>query len=103
MLLYTALQHARCSSAAAAAAVAVTAPVTDICSYTMHAGCHCAHCMQVDTDLYDLAKAGTAPCSLALSGDGSSMAVLSKDKRVRVFDFKRGKLRRAFDESLKVC
>jgi WD40 repeat protein len=57
----------------------------------------------VDTDLYDLAKAGTAPCSLALSGDGSSMAVLSKDKRVRVFDFKRGKLRRAFDESLKVC
>ena len=57
---------------------------------------------QVDTDLYDLAKAGTAPCSVTLSADGASMAVLAKDKRVRVFDFRRGKLRRAFDESLQV-
>lgn len=37
---------------------------------------------KMDTDLYDLAKAKTRPCSISFSPDGKSMAVTSRDKQV---------------------
>ncbi|CAM9800719.1 unnamed protein product [Pylaiella littoralis] len=54
---------------------------------------------KMDTDLYDLAKAKTRACSICFSPDGKSMAVTARDKQVRVFDFRSGKLRRKYDES----
>lgn len=39
---------------------------------------------KMDTDLYDLAKAKTRPCSISFSPDGKSMAVTSRDKQVSV-------------------
>lgn len=54
---------------------------------------------KMDTDLYDLAKAKTRPCSITFSPDGKSMAITSRDKQVRAFDFRTGKLRRKYDES----
>lgn len=36
---------------------------------------------KTDTDLYDLAKAKTRPCSISFSPDGSSMAVTARDKQ----------------------
>ncbi|CAB1120888.1 unnamed protein product [Ectocarpus sp. CCAP 1310/34] len=57
---------------------------------------------KMDTDLYDLAKAKTRPCSISFSPDGKSMAVTARDKQawsVRAFDFRTGKLRRKYDES----
>ncbi|CAN0165110.1 unnamed protein product [Discosporangium mesarthrocarpum] len=54
---------------------------------------------KMDTDLYDLAKAKTRPCSVTFSPDGSSMAITSRDKQVRVFDFRTGRLRRKYDET----
>eukprot|EP00618_Florenciella_parvula_P001443 CAMPEP_0119485350 /NCGR_PEP_ID=MMETSP1344-20130328/12081_1 /TAXON_ID=236787 /ORGANISM="Florenciella parvula, Strain CCMP2471" /LENGTH=521 /DNA_ID=CAMNT_0007520015 /DNA_START=27 /DNA_END=1592 /DNA_ORIENTATION=+ len=57
---------------------------------------------KMDTDLYDLAKAKTKPCSLSTSPDGARFAILAADKQVRVFDFRRGKLVRKYDESMPV-
>lgn len=39
---------------------------------------------KMDTDLYDLAKVKTRPCSITFSPDGKSMAVTSRDKQVRL-------------------
>lgn len=39
---------------------------------------------KMDTDLYDLAKAKTRPCSISFSPDGKSMAVTARDKQVMV-------------------
>lgn len=36
---------------------------------------------KMDTDLYDLAKAKTRPCSISFSPDGKSMAVTARDKQ----------------------
>jgi peptidylprolyl isomerase domain and WD repeat-containing protein 1 len=55
-----------------------------------------------ETDLYDLAKARTVPCSIAVSPNGQLFATLSRDKQVRVFDFATGKLTRKYDESVAV-
>lgn len=38
---------------------------------------------KMDTDLYDLAKAKTRPCSITFSPDGKSMAITSRDKQVQ--------------------
>lgn len=54
---------------------------------------------KMDTDLYDLAKAKTRPCSISFSPDGKNMAVTARDKQVRAFYFRSGKLRRKYDES----
>lgn len=37
---------------------------------------------KMDTDLYDLAKAKTRPCSISFSLDGKNMAVTARDKQV---------------------
>ena len=63
---------------------------------------HCHAALQSDTDLYELAKKGTKPTSLAFAPDGSRFAVTSTDSHVRVFQFATGKLKREYDESLRV-
>ncbi|DBA81879.1 TPA: hypothetical protein ACH3X1_007594 [Trebouxia sp. C0004] len=56
--------------------------------------------MKLDTDLFALAKAKTTSKSLEISKDGSQFAIFSTDRRVRVFRFQTGKLRRTYDESV---
>ncbi|KAL3152082.1 Peptidylprolyl isomerase, variant 2 [Trebouxia sp. C0010 RCD-2024] len=56
--------------------------------------------MKLDTDLFALAKAKTSTKALEMSKDGSQFATFSTDRRVRVFKFQSGKLRRTYDESL---
>ncbi|KAK9828550.1 hypothetical protein WJX72_000712 [[Myrmecia] bisecta] len=55
---------------------------------------------KLDTDLYALAKAKATALSLDVTRDGSQFVVFSSDKRVRVFRFATGKLRRSYDESI---
>lgn len=57
---------------------------------------------KTDTDLYEFAKCGTYPTSLAFSQDGKKMATIAVDRKVRIFRFLTGKLMRVFDESLTV-
>lgn len=54
---------------------------------------------KLDTDLYALAKAQTTAASLDVSRDGAQFAMFCADRRVRVFRFASGKLRRSYDES----
>lgn len=58
---------------------------------------------KMDTDLYALAKAKTHAVSLDVSRDGSQFVMFCADRRVRVFNFSTGKLRRCYDESLEVA
>lgn len=55
---------------------------------------------KLDTDLFEFAKNKTYPCGLAVSPDGKRFASLSGDRKVRVFNFRTGKLYRIFDETL---
>lgn len=55
---------------------------------------------KLDTDLFEFAKNKTYPCGMAVSRDGKKFAVLSGDRKVRVFNFLTGKLYRVYDESL---
>jgi peptidylprolyl isomerase domain and WD repeat-containing protein 1 len=54
-----------------------------------------------ETDLYDLAKSKTWAVSAAISPNGKTFAIFSRDKQMRIFDFRTGKLRSKFDESAK--
>ncbi|GJP80886.1 hypothetical protein CLOP_g11085 [Closterium sp. NIES-67] len=58
---------------------------------------------KIDTDLYALAKVKTTAPSLEISPDGSQFATVSPDRRIRVFWFATGKLRRTYDESLEAA
>eukprot|EP00898_Chlorokybus_atmophyticus_P009121 jgi/Chlat1/920/Chrsp108S01359 len=58
---------------------------------------------KLDTDLFALAKAKTHATALEVSADGRQFATVSPDRRVRVFIFGTGKLRRTYDESLEVA
>jgi len=53
---------------------------------------------KVDTDLYALARLKAEPLSIAASGE--RFAVCASDSKVRLFDFRSGKLLRTLDESL---
>jgi peptidylprolyl isomerase domain and WD repeat-containing protein 1 len=53
-----------------------------------------------ETDLYGLAKLKTAPLSITVSPDGSRFLIISRDRRLRMFDFASAKITRTFDESL---
>ncbi|XP_054013712.1 peptidylprolyl isomerase domain and WD repeat-containing protein 1 [Hylaeus anthracinus] len=55
---------------------------------------------KLDTDLFEFAKNKTYPCGLAVAPDGKKFASLSGDRKVRVFNFRTGKLYRIFDETL---
>ena len=55
----------------------------------------------METDLFELCKAKTTPTWVSISPDGSRFVVSATDCYVRVFDFKTGKLKRQYDETLK--
>lgn len=55
-----------------------------------------------ETDLYELAKHKTEPISIKCSGSGQMVLITSKDRHIRLFDFRSAKLKRKYDESVKV-
>lgn len=55
---------------------------------------------KMDTDLYEFAKNKTIVTGLTFSNDGQRMATISTDRKVRIFNFRTGKLKRVFDEGL---
>lgn len=55
---------------------------------------------KLDTDLYELVKCKTYPTDIAFSPNGEQFAILSTDRKVRIFKFLTGKLTRVYDESL---
>jgi peptidylprolyl isomerase domain and WD repeat-containing protein 1 len=56
----------------------------------------------MDTDLYEYAKIKATVLSIAFSRDGKKMAVMSDDRKIRVFNFLTGKIVQTIDESLEV-
>ncbi|XP_074294950.1 peptidyl-prolyl cis-trans isomerase CYP71-like [Silene latifolia] len=59
--------------------------------------------LKSDTDLFEIIKCKTAVSALEVSPDGKQFSVTSPDRRIRVFWYKTGKLRRVYDESLEVA
>lgn len=57
---------------------------------------------KLDTDLFDLAKAKTAPTSTAISQDGKQFVVTSLDRKIRLFKLGSGKLSRVYSDALAV-
>ncbi|KNC80761.1 hypothetical protein SARC_06888 [Sphaeroforma arctica JP610] len=57
---------------------------------------------KMDTDLYEFIKCKTMPTSLAINESGELMALVAKDRKVRIYKIKTGKLYRVYDESLSV-
>ena len=55
---------------------------------------------KTDTDLYVIAKSRSLPTALSISSSGDKFAVMTADRQLQVFDVKKGKLLRAYDESL---
>ena len=58
---------------------------------------------KAETDLFEFAKAKTQVLSLSISRDGKQFVCTSVDRKVRVFRFASGKIRRCYDESLAVA
>ncbi|XP_072981015.1 peptidyl-prolyl cis-trans isomerase CYP71 isoform X2 [Typha angustifolia] len=59
--------------------------------------------LKTDTNLFEIVKCKTTVSAIEVSVDGSQFAITSPDRRIRVFWFKTGKLRRVYDESLEVA
>ncbi|PKA66866.1 Peptidyl-prolyl cis-trans isomerase CYP20-2, chloroplastic [Apostasia shenzhenica] len=59
--------------------------------------------LKTDTNLFDIAKSKTTVSSIEVSSDGKQFVITSPDRRIRVFWFRSGKLRRVYDESLEVA
>ncbi|KAJ4775642.1 Peptidyl-prolyl cis-trans isomerase-like 1 [Rhynchospora pubera] len=59
--------------------------------------------LKTDTNLFEIVKCKTTVSAIEASGDGNQFAITSPDRRIRVFWFKTGKLRRVYDESLEVA
>jgi peptidylprolyl isomerase domain and WD repeat-containing protein 1 len=55
-----------------------------------------------ETDLYALVKKKAHPVSLAISPQGSHIAIYGSDRKVRIFEFTTGKLRIQYDERMQV-
>ena len=55
--------------------------------------------LKSNTDLYDLLQSKTVAYSMTFSPRGEIFVVLSRDKIVRLFDFKTGRICKKFDES----
>ncbi|CAI0398241.1 unnamed protein product [Linum tenue] len=51
--------------------------------------------LKTDTNLFEIVK-----CKTSVSPDGKQFSITSPDRRIRVFWFRTGKLRRVYDESL---
>ncbi|KAK4255217.1 hypothetical protein QN277_008242 [Acacia crassicarpa] len=59
--------------------------------------------LKSDTNLFDIAKCKTSVSTIEVSPDGKQFSITSPDRRIRVFWFGTGKLRRVYDESLEVA
>ncbi|MBA0757646.1 hypothetical protein Gotri_020730 [Gossypium trilobum] len=66
--------------------------------------------LKSDTNLFEIAKCKTTisaievqNSSIGVSPDGKQFSITSPDRRIRVFWFRTGKLRRVYDESLEVA
>ena len=57
---------------------------------------------KLDTDLFEFAKEKTTVLAVEFSLNGKLMATLSKDRKIRMFDFLSGKITQTIDESLEV-
>lgn len=57
---------------------------------------------KMDTDLYEFAKAKTLILSIEFSKNGRVMAIMSKDRKIRLFNVLTGKITKTIDESLEV-
>ncbi|GER25553.1 peptidyl-prolyl cis-trans isomerasecyclophilin-type family protein [Striga asiatica] len=58
--------------------------------------------LKSDTDLFAIVKSKTTVSTIEVSPDGKQFSITSPDRRIRVFWFRTGKLRRVYDESLEV-
>ncbi|GAB4824731.1 cytochrome P450 monooxygenase 71 [Ancistrocladus abbreviatus] len=58
---------------------------------------------KTDTNLLEIVKCKTTVSALEVSPDGKQFSVTSPDRRIRVFWYRTGKLRRVYDESLEVA
>ncbi|CAN6455360.1 unnamed protein product [Victoria cruziana] len=59
--------------------------------------------LKSDSNLFDIARCKTTVSAIEVSPNAKQFSVTSPDRRIRVFWFKTGKLRRVFDESLEVA
>ncbi|KAL2593824.1 hypothetical protein AAZV13_12G150700 [Glycine max] len=59
--------------------------------------------LKSDTNLFEIAKCKTSVSAIEVSPDGKQFSITSPDRRIRVFWFSTGKLRRVYDESLEVA
>lgn len=59
--------------------------------------------LKSDTNLFEIVKCKTTVSSIEVSPDGKQFSITSPDRRIRIFWFKTGKLRRVYDESLEVA
>lgn len=55
---------------------------------------------KMDTDLYEFVKVKTIVINIAFNKSGKKMAVLARDRKIRIFDFLTGKIINTIDESL---
>jgi peptidylprolyl isomerase domain and WD repeat-containing protein 1 len=55
--------------------------------------------MKLETDLFDLAKEKSFSHTIDVSSDGTQFVVFSVDKKIRIFRFLTGKVKRIYDES----
>ncbi|XP_047315913.1 peptidyl-prolyl cis-trans isomerase CYP71 [Impatiens glandulifera] len=59
--------------------------------------------LKSDTNLFEIVKCKTTVSSIEVSPDGKQFSITSPDRRIRIFWFRTGKLRRVYDESLEVA
>jgi peptidylprolyl isomerase domain and WD repeat-containing protein 1 len=57
------------------------------------------YCLISDTDFLELAKAKTFALSTAVSNNGEMLALYARDRKVRVFNIRTGKLIRTVDDN----
>ncbi|THG01970.1 hypothetical protein TEA_002536 [Camellia sinensis var. sinensis] len=58
--------------------------------------------LKSDTDLFEIVKCKTTVSTIEVSPDGKQFSITSPDRRIRIFWFRTGKLRRVYDESLEI-
>ncbi|GAY59803.1 hypothetical protein CUMW_197300 [Citrus unshiu] len=58
--------------------------------------------LKSDTNLFEILKSKTTVSAIEVSPDGKQFSITSPDRRIRVFWFRTGKLRRVYDESLEI-
>ncbi|KAI3902323.1 hypothetical protein MKW92_019490 [Papaver armeniacum] len=59
--------------------------------------------LKSDTSLFEVVKCKTSVSAIEVSPDGKQFVITSPDRKIRVFYFRSGKLRRQYDESLEAA